>query len=186
MGPVSVQGATRARIFFALWPESDIQAELAEYGCELQRVVGGKLARQESIHLTLAFLGDVDLDRMDDVLGVGARAAFQPFAFVVDTAGCWGQNRVAWLGPRVTPGPLLALVDSLKSALTHAGFRVEQRPYAAHITVVRKARCRPIELALSPVQWRVNGFVLVRSQVDAEGSRYTIVRRWPDATRKPV
>src|SRR4030095_9210169 len=98
-------------MFFALWPEPDIQAELAKTGRALQGAMGGKPTRQESIHLTLAFLGDVDLDRRGEVLGIGARAAFRPFAFVVDTIGCWGHNGVAWLGARATHGPLPSLVE---------------------------------------------------------------------------
>lgn len=168
-------------MFFALWPEPEVQAALVQHGHELQRGVGGKLTRRESIHLTLAFLGEVDLDRMDEIRGVGARTEFQPFAFAVDTAGCWGHNGVAWLGPRLTPEPLVSLVGSLRGALQESGFRVEQRPYAAHVTVVRKARCRPIDLRLAPVEWRVDDFVLVRSQLGAEGSRYTVIGRWPDA-----
>jgi 2'-5' RNA ligase len=168
-------------MFFALWPEPEVQASLLLLGRELQRGVGGKLTRQASIHLTLAFLGDVDLDRMEETRSVGARAAFQPFVFAVDTAGCWGHNGVAWLGPRVVPEPLLSLVGSLKGALQESGFRVDQRPYAAHVTVVRKAWCKPIDLTPAPVEWRVNDFVLVCSQLGAQGSRYTVVGRWPDA-----
>lgn len=170
----------RARLFFAVWPDSAVQVELAHHGRELQRLVGGKPTRQESIHLTLAFLGDVGPDRVDDVLGVATRAAFEPFAFAVDTAGCWGHNGVAWVAPRVTPAPLLSLVASLEAALLDCGFRVDGRPYAAHITVVRKARCRPIAVTLPPVEWRVHDFVLVRSELDAEGSRYAIIGRWPE------
>ncbi|HTS55362.1 MAG TPA: RNA 2',3'-cyclic phosphodiesterase [Burkholderiales bacterium] len=179
------QGSSQARVFFALWPDPEIQAALAQHGGALQRRMGGKPTRQESIHLTLAFLGDIDLDRMDDVRAIGARAAFQPFAFTIDTAGCWGHNGVAWLGPRATPAPLLSLVGSLEAALLDAGFRVEQRRYAAHVTVVRKARCRPIDLALAPIEWRVEQFVLVRSELNVEGSRYTAIGRWPAAGREP-
>jgi 2'-5' RNA ligase len=168
-------------MFFALWPRPEIQALLARHGRELERAVGGKPTRQESIHLTLAFLGDIALDRIDDVRGVGARAQFQPFTFALDTAGCWGHNGVAWLGPRATPEPLLSLVGSLRGALQESGFRVEQRPYLAHVTVVRKARCGPIELTFMPVEWRVDEFVLVRSQLNAGGSSYTIIGSWPDA-----
>jgi len=175
----------RARVFFALWPDSAVQAGLAQHGRELQRQVGGKPTRQESIHLTLAFLGDVALDRMDDVRAVGASAGFEPFAFTLEAAGCWGHNGVAWIAPRVTPEPLLSLVGSLGAGLVDAGFRVDARPYTAHVTVVRKARCGPIDLTLTPVQWQVDDFVLVRSELDAEGSRYTIIGRWPQANREP-
>ncbi len=180
------QGPAQARVFFALWPDPGVQAALAQHGRDLQCRVGGKLTRQESIHLTLTFLGDIALHRLDEVRAVGTRAAFEPFAFTVDTAGCWGHNGVAWVGPRATPEPLLSLVGSLEAALLDTGFRVEERPYAAHVTVVRKARCRPVDLTLAPVAWRVDDFVLMRSDLNAEGSRYTVIGRWPEANRKPA
>jgi RNA 2',3'-cyclic 3'-phosphodiesterase len=167
-------------MFFALWPDAEIQAALTQHACELQRELGGKLTRQDAIHLTLAFLGDIAVNRMHDVQNIGARAQFEPFTFALDTAGCWGHNGVAWLGPRATSEPLLSLVESLRDGLQGSGFRVERRPYAAHVTVVRKASCRPVELKLASVEWRVEDFVLVRSQLSSDGSRYTVVGRWPD------
>jgi 2'-5' RNA ligase len=158
---------------------------LAQHGRELQLRVGGRPTRQESIHLTLAFLGDITPDRIDDARAVGTRAAFEPFAFTIDATGCWGHNGVAWVAPSVTPKPLLSLVGSLGVALLETGFRVEERPYAAHVTVVRKARCRPFDLTLAPVPWRVEDFVLVRSDLSVEGSRYTVIGRWPEPNRKP-
>jgi len=116
---------------------------------------------------------------MDDVRGAGTATHFEPFALAVDHAGCWGHNGVAWVAPRITPAPLLALVARLESALQDRGFGVEGRPYAAHVTVVRKARCGPIEMQFTPVEWPVEGFVLVRSEPGVQGSRYTVINRWP-------
>ena len=178
------QRVEQARLFFALWPDPAVQAALAEIGLELQRRLGGKPTRQGSIHLTLAFLGDVAGEKMGDVREAAARAAFEPFSFALDAAGCWNHNGVAWVGPRVTPEPLLRLADNLKQALVDAGFRVDGRPYAAHVTVVRKARCKAIDLTIAPVEWQVREFVLVRSELNAEGSRYSLIGRWPQA--KPV
>jgi RNA 2',3'-cyclic 3'-phosphodiesterase len=175
------QGPLRARLFFALWPDPAVQAALAELGRKLQDQLGGKSTRQESVHLTLAFLGDVAPKKMDEVLAAAARAAFEPFSFVLDAAGCWNHNAVAWVGPREMPPPLLRLVGSLGRALLDGGFRVDGRPYAAHVTVVRKARCKAIDLTIVPVQWRVTEFVLVRSELNAAGSRYSVIGRWPKA-----
>ena len=175
------QRAVQARLFFALWPDPALQAALAQIGRELQRRLGGRPTRQESIHLTLAFLGDVALDKMGDVHEAAARTAFEPFAFTVDAVGCWNHNGVAWVGPRATPPPLLQLVGSLAAALLDAGFRVDGRPYAAHVTLVRKARCKAIDPTIAPVQWRAKEFVLVRSELNAEGSRYIVIGRWPQS-----
>ena len=171
----------KARVFFALWPESGVQSSLHRHAGELHRQLGGKLTRQESIHLTLVFLGDVALDRLDEARAAGARAGFEPFNLNIETAGCWTHNRIAWLAPLATPAPLLALVNGLEAALNQAGFNFDVRPYAPHITVLRKARCRSMDATLTPVEWRVQDFVLVRSALDSAGSRYRIIGRWPES-----
>src|SRR5262245_35406518 len=126
-------------MFFALWPQPHVRAELARYGRDLHGIVGGKLTREESIHLTLTFVGEVPGDRVDDLVRIGADAAFQSFVVIVDTAGCWRHNGVAWLGARLLPEPMLALVESLRQKLSRAGFGIDDRAYAAHVTVARKA-----------------------------------------------
>jgi len=169
----------QARVFFALWPEPGVQSQLYGCGRELQRRLGGKVTREESVHLTLVFLGEVRLDRLDLLHGLAAAVDFAPFTLEVDSAGFWPHNQIAWLAPRSTPQPLLALVEALRGGLTNAGFRVETRPYAVHITVVRKAQPRPFDPVVPPVAWPVKEFVLVRSVLDSEGSRYTAIGRWP-------
>lgn len=167
-------------MFFALWPDQSVQAQLWQHGCELHRLTGGRLTRQESIHLTLVFLGDIDVDRLEDARAAGAGAAFEPFTLSIDDAGCWNHNRVAWLAPRAAPAALLALVATLEARLQRGGFRFDARPYAPHMTVVRKARCGRFDVALAPVEWRVEDFVLVHSQLDSDGSRYTVIGHWPE------
>jgi 2'-5' RNA ligase len=176
------QDTSKARVFFALWPDPGVQAQLVQHGRELHRLAGGRLTRQESIHVTLVFLGDIGVDRLEDVRAAGAGATFEPFTLSIETAGCWSHNRVAWLAPRATPVPLLTLVAGLEAALGQAGFRLEARPYAPHITVVRNARCGRLEPAITPVEWRVEDFVLVHSRLDSNGSHYAVVGRWPAAS----
>jgi 2'-5' RNA ligase len=178
-------GPDKARVFFALWPEAGVQSSLHRHAGELHRRLGGKLTRQESIHLTLVFLGDTRLDRVDDARAAAARVGFEPFSMNIETAGCWSHNRVAWLAPVATPASLLALVNGLEAALNQAGFNFDARPYAPHITVLRKARCGPMDATLTPVVWRVQDFVLVRSALDSAGSRYSIIGRWPESDNKP-
>jgi RNA 2',3'-cyclic 3'-phosphodiesterase len=171
---------SKARVFFALWPGVGVQLQLLQHGRELHRLAGGRLTRPESIHLTLVFLGDIGVDRLEDVRAAGAGAAFAPFELSIDSAGCWNHNRVAWLAPRATPAPLQALVDGLEARLQQAGFRFDARAYAPHITVIRKAHCGRIDIPIAPVEWRIEDFVLVRAQLDSEGSRYTVIGRWPE------
>lgn len=166
------------RTFFALWPDHETQRALLRHGRDIHRLTSGTLTRLDSIHLTLAFLGEIDVTRIEDARAAGANADFRSFILSIETAGCWNHNRVAWLAPRTTPTELSTLVATLEAGLRDAGFELEARPYAPHITVVRKARCGRMDFAFEPIEWRVREFVLVRSELQSAGSRYSVIGRW--------
>ena len=71
------------------------------------------------------------------------------------------------------------LARELAKALRHAGFALERRPFAAHVTLIRKARAPSTLPPLPQVDWPVNEFVLVRSILSSEGSRYAVLERFP-------
>ena len=169
-----------ARVFFALWPDDAVRRELARRGERMHRLLSGKPTRAESIHMTLLFLGDVPAARVELLRGIGDRIAFEPFALEVDQASCWKHNKVAWVGTSQMPPALPRLVADLEAAVGREGFAFDRRPFAPHITVVRKAHCVPLP-ALSPVAWPVTDFVLVRSELNNEGSRYSVIGRWGPA-----
>jgi 2'-5' RNA ligase len=102
-----------ARVFFALWPDDTVRRALSDCGEALYRQVGGKLTRAESVHLTLLFLGDVPVARVEALQAVGAGAAFEPFTLRLDRVGCWKHNQIAWAAPSRMPPALGQLVQAL-------------------------------------------------------------------------
>ncbi len=166
------------RLFFALWPDDGVRAALARGAHAIQRVAGGRATRAESIHLTLAFLGAVEPGRLDDLKAAAASVAVRPFELVLDATGCWPHNRIAWAGATATPPALETLVGELRAALAGAGFRFDPKPFVPHLTLVRKAQPGFAAPALAPIAWAVTGFALVRSLMQAAGSRYTIEAEW--------
>jgi 2'-5' RNA ligase len=143
----------------------------------MHRLLGGKATRAESIHMTLLFLGDVPAARVELLQAIGARIAFEPFTLEVNEASCWKHNKVAWVGPAQMAPALPRLVASLEAAAGAEGFAFDRRAFAPHITLVRKAHCVPLP-ALAPLNWAVGDFVLVRSELSSEGSRYSVIGRW--------
>lgn len=133
------------------------------------------MVRTENIHLTLAFLGEAE--------PAGAIAAARAVrgarhALPIEEARYWKENAILWAGPNATPAQLKALVDSLHQALRRASFTLEERPFAAHVTLLRKAN-RPRSLPPLPrVEWPVDEFLLVRSSASSEGSTYEPVERF--------
>jgi len=166
------------RLFFALWPDDATRAALAARGEDLHRVTGGRATRPESLHITLAFLGDCDPARCDAVLAAAARVRPRPFELVLDRAGLWAHNRIAWLGASEMPPELEALVRGLRGALADAGLPFDAKPFVPHITVARKVRPGSALPALRPVRWPVAGFALVRSVLDRGGSHYVVLSCW--------
>jgi 2'-5' RNA ligase len=158
--------------FFAAWPPAGTAAALAAWAKRLE----GRPTAAPKIHLTLAFLGPVLPDK---ALEAARRVAGRPHALPIEKAQYWRHNRIVWAGPRETPAALAALVEALHAALRRAGYILEERPYAAHVTLLRSAP-PPRELPPLPrVEWPVGEFALVRSANSAKGSVYEILERFP-------
>ena len=167
----------RLRLFFALWPPADAAAALARWAAEAAALTGGRAVREPAIHVTLAFLGNVS----DDCLPVALRAARSAKGVAhdlpIEQAKRWSDNALVWVGPKRTPPEVASLAESLRVALRAEGFKIEERPFVAHVTLVRRAG----KAALPPlpsVEWPVTEFTLVHSTLSRHGSTYTVLERF--------
>ena len=155
------------RLFFALWPPRETALALHEWAKGLE----GRATPAEKIHLTLAFLGGVEPAKL---VAAAKKVQAQAFELPVDTAKYWRDNHIVWVGPREMPEGLRVLVERLQLALYRAEFILERRAFAAHVTLLRKAR-KPAAIAPLPrVEWPVREFTLVNSDL----SRYKVLERF--------
>lgn len=150
------------RLFFACWPPAGTARALSDWAQEALRACGGRATRAENIHLTLAFLGDADPEL---ARARGAAIRLPGLAFRIEQARYWARNRIVWAGPLETPAALRQLARELG----------EPREFAAHITLIRKAR-PPGNLPLPPaLAWPVTRFTLVSSSLGREGPSYEVL-----------
>ncbi len=164
------------RLFFAFWPPVETAQALGRWAAEVRNESGGKVTAVENIHLTLAVLGDAEPDK---AIGAARRANGRRHELPIDVARYVKRNEMVWVGSTVVPAPLLALASALHSSLRAAGFALEDRPFAAHVTLIRKAR-RPKSIPPLPsVAWPVDEFMLISSRTSPEGSTYQPVERFP-------
>ncbi|MBI2311055.1 MAG: RNA 2',3'-cyclic phosphodiesterase [Betaproteobacteria bacterium] len=168
-----------ARVFFALWPDASVRCSLDELAGQVHKACGGRRMRAESAHLTLVFVGQVVLARVESLKSVASGVRVPAFDLRLDRVGCWKRNRIAWLGTRETPLPLAELVQGLEQGLGREGFKFDQRPYFPHLTLARSARCEAPLPTDADIRWRVEEFVLVRSSLLPGGAAYGIIGRWP-------
>lgn len=167
-----------ARVFFALWPAAPVAKRLHDLGGEAHALCAGRQMRRDTLHMTLAFIGDVSQERLPALLAVGDRVGAEAFTLALDRFAGWRHNRIVWVGAHETPPPLAALVGRLSAELAAAGFPVEQRRFAPHITLLRNARAALPERIIEPIVWRVDGFALMESQRCEDGAHYAPIRTW--------
>lgn len=169
---------TTQRLFFALWPEPSLQQHLAQTARALLPNPNVRHVPAENLHGTLVFLGNVDPTQRLCLEDAASLVQAQRFTLTLDRFGYFRRPQVAWLGSATIPGPLLALVAELNLAAAACGFASEKRPYEPHITIARHLRQDPGRLAVLPIFWEVERFVLMQSVSDTNGVRYLPLRFW--------
>ena len=164
-----------ARLFFAVWPGERAARELALLGESLASLCGGKPVPAENIHVTLAFLGSIDDARRAQAAAAAGSVGGSPIAMALDSVGSFRKARVGWAAPSKPCRALGILQAALAAQLGAAGFRLEDRPFNAHATLVRKIEKPVPATPVEPIAWRSDALTLVRSEGDG---RYSTVESW--------
>jgi len=172
--------AERLRLFFALWPDDRVRGELVAVVNRLRSSVSAKWVNTDKLHMTLAFLGDVEADRLTALESVADLLDGPAFELTLDRIELWRKPGIVCLGSSTPPEALNILAAGLAKNLRAAGFELETRPFRAHLTLARKARHLSANSELAaPLHWSVASFCLVQSRIDRQGSHYEILRDWP-------
>jgi len=138
------------RTFIAVELDAAVRAELERLIGRLRRVAPGvRWSDPSGLHLTLAFLGELDDERLMAAREATATAARlgQPFHIAIGKLGYFGPAwapRVVWAGLGGETAKLLAIQGALARELERHGFAREERPFAPHLTLARlKERLAP-------------------------------------------
>jgi RNA 2',3'-cyclic 3'-phosphodiesterase len=171
--------AETARLFFAAWPVPEVQRALHDLAQRFQRECGGRAVPVHNIHLTLAFLGNVPRATLQSLEILAASLKGSACDLAIDHVGYWRHNRILWAGVEQCPDALPALAGTLSARLREAEFRLDDRPYVPHVTLLREARRAPAGAAVPLIAWPVHDFALVESVERGRGRAYEVRSRWP-------
>lgn len=131
------------RTFIAIQLEPGIQKSLAELQRRLRNTdLQVKWVAPQNIHLTMKFIGDVPVGKLDEVTHAlsGAAAGCAPFDIAVAGIGAFPDKtrpRIIWAGVRNGKGQLIKLAGSIETACVRLGFPKEERGFTAHLTIAR-------------------------------------------------
>lgn len=189
------------RLFVAVYPPpaalDDVlsQAARLRIGAAAASGINVRLAAREMLHLTLAFLGDVDEDRLPDVPAAleraveGWRRTARPLRLRLGGGGRFGRDRftILWVGVRGDVADLRTLHAAVRRELRRARLPYDHRPYRPHLTLARPgdrvdraavdADRETLHDYLGP-SWPVSEIVLVRSHLGPR-PRHEHLAAWP-------
>ncbi len=185
------------RIFFAVAVPDSIRSAVSILRDRLSpRFPGVRWLRDESLHITLRFLGEVIPARIQAIVQdlSAANPPDGPFPVSLEGAGCFplkGPPRVMWIGIAQGADCLSDLALHLEGRLRQLGFQPEKRRFSPHLTVGRMKGRTEADLRRSVDHFRdrswgeftVSEFLLMESRLAAAGVRYTPVEKFPLAVR---
>lgn len=179
-------------MFAAVVPPDDVLEDLEEWLAPRREAAPLRWTRQESWHLTLAFMAEVPERSLDDLLERLGRAGRRRTPFTLSLAGAGAfpnaaRAKVLYAGVEATPEALeelRRLSTGARAAANKAGAPAEGAAFRPHLTLARTGR--PVEAtryirALTAYRSRpfqVTDFVLVQSflgQGPGNRPRYQVV-----------
>ncbi|HEX4131748.1 MAG TPA: RNA 2',3'-cyclic phosphodiesterase [Pirellulales bacterium] len=131
------------RTFVAVEMSPEVMARAGELTRVLARAEAPvKWVEPRHMHLTLKFLGEIDILEVPDVCNAVAAAVepLPPFEFMAVGSGAFPdarRPRTVWLGVGAGNDGLITLHDAIEDALRALGFRSEQRRFHPHLTLGR-------------------------------------------------
>jgi 2'-5' RNA ligase len=162
------------RLFFALWPDTDVTAQLAAAAEKLTMRGPGRLVNPKNYHLTVAFVGEVASARLAVLQQIGRSLRAPRCDISLDSMEYWPASQVVVAAAQEVPSELMGLWTQLHEALAMPRTR-----FRAHVTLARKVAQATVLQAMSPIFWRATSFGLVRSETGGAKSAYTVVDTWP-------
>ena len=168
------------RLFTAIKLDDDMREQLISAQDKLRSMgLRGRYNKEDSFHLTLAFIGEYDDPQaVTDAL---ARVRFEPF--MLRLSGEVGQfdGFVVWAGLEMTD-ELRALGEAVRQELSAAGIPFDQKAFNPHITLLRLARGEEIDSApdivFGSAEMNVEHFLLMRTAKDRNGFYYAEIGRF--------
>lgn len=184
------------RLFIAIDLPASVRAALDREQARLREACAGRRDIRwtpEGLHLTLKFLGQVELGRLPQITSaLKVLGGFEPFEVEVGGFGFFPsarRPRVFWVGLEAPPA-LGRLASRVEAAAESLGFARENRQFQPHLTLARFEEQRPqpaLEAALRAGRaggfgrFTVTEFFLFESKLRPGGAQYSRIESFPGA-----
>lgn len=180
------------RSFIALPSSSDLKNALRELQASLiQEKADVKWDTLDKFHITLKFLGNVDLEKITELSEsltavTSGSAAFQLVYNAVGAFPDLVHPRIIWAGAQ-TNEALTSLQHEIELACARLGFPTDPRAFHPHITLGRvkgttnvgRLTAKVKSITFEPRETACSEVLLIKSELRPTGSVYTTLNSFP-------
>ena len=176
------------RTFLAFDVEEDVKSRVAEITARFRAIDRGvRWVNEENMHVTVYFFGEVDENRIPDLIHICREAVegIEPFSLTVQGISAFprlDRARVIWYGILNEGDQLLKVYERVREGLRGSGIvkTIEERPYTPHLTAGRVRHGMERRLVdeindlhdLSFGSSRVSEMILFKSVLTPKGAAY--------------
>ena len=130
------------RLFIAINFNDDIKKKLQEIIEGLRKESKrGSFSRIENLHLTLAFLGEIEVERVNNLKKIMDEIEAEPFQVQLSHLGAFNRKgsteSIYWCGIKHNKA-LYKVQEKLSTMLKENGFKLDDKPFKPHITLARR------------------------------------------------
>jgi 2'-5' RNA ligase len=183
-----MSASDRPRLFVAVELPDVVRDAIEDAVAPWRRsLVGFRWSTVEALHLTVAFIGDVDAGDVEAIEGAieAAASAVAPIPTELTGFGAFpdrGKARVLWIGLD-DPEDRLVRLAAVVAANLEGFLERDDRPYQPHLTIARARRPASVPppffaAAVPALRFEIDALTLFRSDLGGEAPRYERLGRW--------
>ena len=128
------------RLFIAINFDDGVKDKIQEVQSEMKKISKGNYSKRDNLHLTLAFLGEIEEARLKDIKDAMNKISVPKMNLTFSEVGCFKRDQeLWWIGLKHNEN-LSKLQSQLSDELMKKGFKLEKRKFIPHITIARQTR----------------------------------------------
>ena len=173
------------RLFTALTVPPEVRAALAAARGGL---IGARWSEPDDYHLTLRFIGDVDVHVANEIADALDGSGRGPVEVAFEGLGWFGGDKPRAIVARVKPAPaLVELAADHERRMRRVGLAPQTRHFMPHVTLARLRGAGPAAVAdylatrglLEAPGFLAGRFALMSAREGVGGGPYVVEGEWP-------
>ncbi|MBD3251519.1 RNA 2',3'-cyclic phosphodiesterase [Candidatus Uhrbacteria bacterium] len=177
----------RMRCFLGIMLEEELRDTLSEVLISAEKPSHLKRVDESLWHMTLVFLGEVEPDRIRDVIRICSYYRKRPGTFVFNKLEAFPAHSTS---PRlIAANGLLQPIEgwrryvkAIRKELLPYAPNMDRKEWISHVTLAKSSAGHQLpkwNLPMTPYRWEPSGFHLIHSKHGPDGVTYQMIHEFP-------